>query len=315
MFKLKKPLILGGVLFVAGAAMMVTTVGQSNFDFSWDRGVKLVDVKKTEQKFDNIKTINVNANSGVVRIVEGSEWSVTSWSVDNQKASATQKGDVLSVEAVKNEGLVRGAFLSTPEAFEYSAKITVPAGTKLENLNLTMDDGGVIVQGLNVKHTKVTSGRGGANLSEFTGESLTMTTKDGRLSFDDVKLDKLKVTGRDAYVYGSFVTLAEASNIELRDGNVSLSSVTAPGLQLETGKFEEAFVYVTKSSEEDAYLDENNPFYDYKNELDIDNKKEQEKARKKQEKARSQNKYKKGKQEDALKITVRDGEIKLYDMK
>ncbi|MCW0953850.1 DUF4097 domain-containing protein [Weissella ceti] len=315
MFKLKKPLILGGVLFVAGAAMMVTTVGQSNFDFSWDRGVKLVDVKKTEQKFDNIKTINVNANSGVVRIVEGSEGSVTSWSVDNQKASATQKGDVLSVEAVKNEGLVRGAFLSTPEAFEYSAKITVPAGTKLENLNLTMDDGGVIVQGLNVKHTKVTSGRGGANLSEFTGESLTMTTKDGRLSFDDVKLDKLKVTGRDAYVYGSFVTLAEASNIELRDGNVSLSSVTAPGLQLETGKFEEAFVYVTKSSEEDAYLDENNPFYDYKNELDIDNKKEQEKARKKQEKARAQNKYKKGKQEDALKINLRDGEIKLYDMK
>lgn len=315
MFKLKKPLIVGGVIAVTGTIMMIGSVNQANFDFSWDKGVKLVDVQKSEQSFKNVKNLNVNAGAGVIRIEEGAEWSVTAWGVDGEKATATQKGDTLSVEAIKDEGLLRGAFFSTPEAFEYSAKITVPSGTKIENLNLTMDDGGVIIDGISAKNTKITSGRGGANLREFTGDVLSMTTKDGRLSLDDVSLKSMKVTGRDASIYGSFLKVTDESQIELRDGNVNISAVDVPGLNLETSKQESAFAYVTQLSEDEAYEDPTKPFSDYEFGLDMDDKKAVDKARKAQVKAKNQKKYTKGNQDKALNIVVRDGQILLYDMK
>lgn len=315
MFKLKKPLIIGGVIVAVGAVMMIGSVGHANFDFGWDKGIKLVDVKKSEQTFKGVKSLNVNANSGVIAIEQGPDWSVTSWAIDGRKAAATQKGDTLSVEAIKGEGYARGAFLSTPEAFQYSAKITVPYGTKIENLNLTMDDGGIVMDDIDAHTTKITSGTGGANLRGFTGDTLSMTTKDGRLSLDDVNVNKLHVEGRDAHVYGSFLTVAKAGDITLRDGNVKFSMVTAPGLNLNTGDYDNARVYVTKSSEDEAFLDTNNPDFDYKNDLDIENKQEMEQARKKHEVAQAQRKYTKGNQDAALKVTVRDGQINLYDMK
>lgn len=314
MFKLKKPLIIGGAIAAAGTIMMIGTAAQANFDFGWDKGVKLVNVKKSEEAFKGVKNINLNANSGMIRIEEGSEWSVTSWAVDGQKATAKQNGDTLTVEAVKDESILRGAFFSTPEAFEYSAKITVPSGTKIENLNLTADDGGFVIQGVDAKKIKATSGRGGVNISEGLVDSFEMTTKDGRLSMNDMSLKTLNVTGRDAYVYGSFVKVADASKVELRDGNVNLSSVEAPGLNLQTGKYEHAFAYVTTSSEDEAYMDEKSPYYDGDLELNTDDAKAIEKIRKEQEKAKNQKKYTKGNQDKALTMIVRDGTIKLYDM-
>lgn len=314
MFKLKKPLILGGTIFAVGAVMMVGTVSQANFDFGWDKGVKLVDVKKSEETFKGVKNVNINANSGMIRIVEGSEWAVTTWAVDGKKATAKQNGDTLNVEAVKDESLLRGAFFSTPEAFEYSAKITVPKGTKIENLNLAADDGGFLVEGIDAKNIKATSGRGGLNISDGTADSLEMTTKDGRLAMSDLTLKNLKVTGRDASVYGSYLTVTEKSDITLRDGNVNVNRVKAPGLNLNTGKFDEAYVFITKYSENDQTLDDAYPDYDVDNDMSLQDEKEIAAARKAQEKAKNQKKYTKGNQDKALSITVRDGQIKLYDM-
>ncbi|AIG65758.1 DUF4097 family beta strand repeat-containing protein [Weissella tructae] len=314
MFKLKKPLIIGGVIVAAGAAMMIGSANKANFDFGWDKGPKLVTVRQNKEVFKDVKNLTVNANAGMVRIVEGSEWSVTTWAVDGQQATATKKDDRLTVDTLKDESVLRGVFLSTPEAFQYSALVTVPTGTNIDELNLSMEDGGIVIDGISAKKTKTTTGRGGLNLHEFKGESLEMTTKDGRLAMDDVTLKSLKFTGRDAYVYGSYVKVTEASQIDIRDGSVNLSRVQAPGFNLKSGDFDDAYVHMTKFSEEDERVDFESVNYGYEDEAVFGDDESEKEYHDQKDKLKEKKTLEKGDQKNALKVTVRNGQILFYEM-
>lgn len=314
MFKLKKPLIIGGVIVAAGAAMMIGSVGKANFDFGWNNGPKLVTVRKNKQVFDDVKNLTVNANTGVIRIEEGSEWSVTTWAVDGQQATATKKNENLTVDALKDESVLRGLFLSSPDAFQYSALVTVPKGTQINDLNLTMDDGGIIIDGISAKNTKTTSGRGGLNLHEFNGDTLEMTTKDGRLGMNDVTLKSLKVSGRDASVYGEYVNLSEESQIDLRDGNVNFSRMQAPGFKLKTGDFDDAYVHMTKFSQADEQSDFESVDYGYEDETVFGDEESKQEYDDKKDKLKEKKTLEKGDQKKALNVTVRNGQILFYEM-
>jgi len=310
MFQLKKPLIIGGAMLATGAVLMLGSVGHANFDFGWEKGPKLIKVEKQTKTFKDVKKLNVNADASVIRIKEGEEFSVTSYSFDGKMANAEQKGDTLNVDAIKDESAVRGFFMSTPDAFQYSAEITVPRGTKLEELNLTMGDGGVIVEGGSAKHVKATSEDGGVNLSEFKGDTFEMKTRHGRLAMNDVTFKTLKLDGRQAGVRGDFVKLTDKSEIKTREGQITLSHVDVPGLNLSQSGDDSHIIATSLSEDEEGANPFNEAFYGAADGPDQADK--QEKLR---HEAMARKHFKQGNQDKALKISVQNnGFIDIYDL-
>ncbi|GEA94704.1 hypothetical protein WVI01_06270 [Weissella viridescens] len=244
--KLKKPLIIGGILSVAGVALMCATFNESNFNISWEKGkgLETVSVRKNQQNFakNDIKNVDLNVKNQQVTLKQGDtdSWQVKTTSWGGKQSSVNVKDGTLHVTAKDNtqDNMVM-MFGDSDTGFSFSnydeesdTTIVVPRDVKISQINVTGKDGGVIMDDFKADQIKVQMQDGGARIRNIQSKSLNMNSSDGRMYVENSTFDKMQVTGRDMGVSGSGLKLNQASSINLRDGHVAIDKVQVPGYNL-----------------------------------------------------------------------------------
>ncbi|RRG17891.1 hypothetical protein D3P96_05685 [Weissella viridescens] len=244
--KLKKPLIIGGILSVAGVALMCATFNESNFNISWEKGkgLQTVSVRKNQQNFakDAIKNIDLNVKNQQVTLKQGDtdSWQVKTTSWGGKQSSVNVSDGTLHVTTKDNTqdnmvmtlGDSDTGFTINDYDDESDTTIVVPKNVKLDQVNVTGKDGGVIMDDFKANRIKVQMQDGGARLRNIQSQSMDMSSSDGRMYVENSTFDKLHVTGRDMGISGSGLKLNQASDIKLRDGHVAIDKIQAPGYNL-----------------------------------------------------------------------------------
>ncbi|MBM7617153.1 hypothetical protein JOC36_000702 [Weissella uvarum] len=246
--RLKAPLIIGSVLSLAGAGLMYFNFDNANFNLAVDgRRLKTVDVRKQSQTYNqnDIERLNLNVKDQQINVREGdsNKWIVKTISYDGKQPSVELKNKQLNVTANNmNNNFVmttgNGEFHFSSSSYDEGTgnamTIIAPKGVKIKNINVTGDDGGIVLDKLHAAQTKVSLTDGGVRMSDFTGGNFDYHGEDGRIALDDVNLKRMKVVGKDMHIEGSGLKLQMASQIKLADGNVRIDRIKVPGFNLHT---------------------------------------------------------------------------------
>ena len=152
---LKKTLIIGAAGLVLGGVMIVGGLSAgAETNIAWNKGPKIVDVSTTHKTFKDaqVQNLEVDAGNNLVEIVRGTDWGVTATGTSNKVLTDLQD-KTLRIDAPDDNHKLIFSFGN----YDPKVTVTVPFSANLDNLKITTTNGGMIVQGKNVKNTTVSN--------------------------------------------------------------------------------------------------------------------------------------------------------------
>lgn len=229
---LKKTLIIGAAGMVLGGVMIVGGLSAgAKTNIAWDKGPKIVNVSTTHKTFKDaqVQNLEVDAGNNLVEIVRGTEWSVKATGTSNKVLTDLQD-KTLRIDAPDDNHHMIFSFGN----YDTKVTVTVPFSANLDSLKITTTNGGMIVQGQNVKNTTVSNSNGGVRFENLQGEQLNITTTNGAIALEDTNLHAVHSKSQNSAFKAENLTLTDASDITSTNGMIKLEDSHFPGLDAST---------------------------------------------------------------------------------
>lgn len=229
---LKKTLIIGAAGMVLGGVMVIggLSAGAAT-NIAWDKGPKIVNVSTTHKTFKDaqVQNLEVDAGNNLVEIVRGTEWGVKATGTSNKVLTDLQD-KTLRIDAPDDNHHMIFSFGN----YDPKVTVTVPFSANLDSLKITTTNGGMIVQGQNVKNTTVSNSNGGVRFENLQGEQLNITTTNGAIALEDTNLHAVHSKSQNSAFKAENLTLTDASDITSTNGMIKLEDSHFPGLDAST---------------------------------------------------------------------------------
>ncbi len=227
--------LLAGIGFLLGARGFALTSGGKIIDYNSAEYVDKLDKTVINEEFDSIV---MNCSLGDITIEESDdfyiEYTFTSYTGTNKATYSVEDGTLtFSTPDNKNVGWTWFNF-SVPSNFvngENYVKIYVPAGYKLELVDINANCGGIEIDLSEITECVIDSDLGEVEINNITSDTFDLTANCGDVKLDNCQLGniEMKVDLGEIKVSDSTLTKGEVKN---NCGDIKFESVTVEDLKV-----------------------------------------------------------------------------------
>lgn len=196
-------IVMGLGLTAVGAAVGVKTIGSFDEFYLWENNMNefsqntqptSINGSSREAKSYSLEafdTLEVDIDAGTMEIIEGNEWSLEIERVDSKYFNYENKNKKLKIDY----NLGRKKNLFNWKSWKNNNRdekflLTVPKGTKLEEMDLEFGITHIGVNGLTIKEVDISSGVGEIILENCTIEDLSVNGGVGQIIGNGLKVTK-----------------------------------------------------------------------------------------------------------------------------
>ncbi len=225
-------LILCFLLFVAGAIILVIglarggkmffTIDYFNHKVNTSGTVKMIEGDKELSEYSSL---DIDVNAAEVRVVEGDGYKVKYALYEDNEPTIGVEDKTLKISTSINSNTFSFELFGNNAEENKSPyiEITVPAGTKFENAEISTNAGDIKLDGYDITTLFIESNAGSADLSNLSVATLNIDVDYGQVDIDDIEADELKIKANAGSADITGLT-AESADVDMNCGGLDISS-------------------------------------------------------------------------------------------
>lgn len=231
--KIKNLLVIGaGLMLVGGLLAGITYTLGAQKSMTWDDGPKLIEMGTKKEHVDSseVKKIVIHAENQGIIIRRGLNFEVNTKYIKGYEPKITTENNTLTIKGAGSEGRVQVSLGDTSERIV----ITVPRDKELNELQVASTDGSLEMEGIKSRKFQIETYDTWMNLSELSGETLTLNQEDSHIDAEQLDFSDMHITANDTSMNIEDLTLQKASSIDISDGHINLDNVSVPGFFIQS---------------------------------------------------------------------------------